>query len=151
MARLLNLFTATKATGAGPEGDGEGGFLANLTKLSLEQLMNLSVGGRSRTDPEEALANRDRAKDRDDDGQGRGGPLPVDLTALGLAALMNLRVRPARSDEPKKEKSDARADDEDSSGVQFVANVVEDDDAPADGAPPPPANDGGGADFRRGR
>ncbi len=35
MAKLLNLFTAIKATGATPEGDGDGGFLADLTNLRV--------------------------------------------------------------------------------------------------------------------
>ncbi len=142
MARLLNLFTAVKATGAAPEGDGEGGFLANLTKLSLEQLMNLSVGGRSRRDPEEALENR--AASQALEGQERSDPLPPNLITLGLAALMNLRVRPARPDEPKEEQ-DKDDQDDDSSAEQLVANVVREDDAPADDAPP--VDDGGGADF----
>ncbi len=145
MAKLLNLFTAIEATGATPEGDGDGGFLADLTKLNLEQLMNLSVGGRSRTDPEEALANRGSAQDREADGLERSDPLPADLTTLGLAALMNLRVRPARPDEPeedeKKFDDDEDPSDEDSTVVAQVKA-----DAPADDSPPP-ANDGGGADF----
>ncbi len=126
MAKFLDLFTAIKATGATPEGDGDDGFLADLRNLSLEQLMNLSVGGRSRRDSEEALENRASLQALD--------PLPIDLMALSLTELMNLRVRPARPDEPKKEKSD---DDEDPS---------DNADASADDSPPP-ANDGGGAGF----
>ncbi len=37
MAKLLNLFAAIEATGATPEGDGEGGFLSDLTNLKLEE------------------------------------------------------------------------------------------------------------------
>ena len=37
MANLLKLFTAIKATRATPEGDGEGGFLVDLTNLKLEE------------------------------------------------------------------------------------------------------------------
>ncbi len=142
MARLLNLFTAIKATGATPEGDGDGGFLADLTKFSLEQLMNLSVGGRSRRDPEEALANR--AASQALEGQESSDPLPADLTTLGLAALMNLRVRPARPDEPEEDEKKFDDDEDPSDGDSTVVAQVK-ADAPADDSPP--ADDGGGADF----
>ncbi len=148
MAKLLNLFTAIKATGATPEGDGDGGFFAGLVKLSLEQLMNLSVDGRSRRDPEEALENdaslQALEKQQAIENQESSDPLPIDLTALSLAELMNLRVRPARPDEPKKNETDDQ--DDDSSAEQLVANIVQEADAPANDAPPP-ASDGGGGDF----
>ncbi len=37
MTKLLNLFTAIKATGATPEGDGDGGFVTDLTNLNLKE------------------------------------------------------------------------------------------------------------------
>ncbi len=148
MAKLLSLFTAIKATGATPEGEGDGGFLADLTKLSLEQLMNLTVDGRSRRDPEEALENdaslQALEKQQAIENQESSDPLPIDLTVLSLAELMNLRVRPARPDESKKNETDDQ--DDDSSAEQLVANVVQEADAPANDAPPP-ASDGGGGDF----
>ncbi len=108
MAKLLNLFTAIKATGATPEGDGDGGFLADLTKLSLEQLINLSVDGRSRRDPEEALENGASLpaleKQQAIENQESSDPLPIDLTALSLAELINLAGAPGAPGRAQEER-----------------------------------------------
>lgn len=140
MAAYSNLPPAAKAgtSGQTPRG-GEPGPL-DLTGLSLEQLMELPVGGGSSSDPDQARAQRaavPRAEAQPGE-PGRADDLPADLTALSLADLMNLRMRAPKPDEDQSEDKEPAEQEPEAEERPPDAPQPEKSSRPvaSDGAPP---------------
>lgn len=102
MAGLPNQFAANDGS-AEPSG---GGLWSDLTRLTLQQLMNLRVRGRFQNEAEAALQNPQDLAPL----QGQG-TLPDDLTALSLAQLMSLRVRAFVPEPEQPEGDETEAED----------------------------------------
>ena len=162
MAHPLSLLAATQSSGFPAQtgrGDGLPGDLpVDLTALGLEALMALRVGGHAQQDPDDALETRDRTPETRDRtpvlaGVANAAPgaaanlehLPVDLTALSLAQLMNVPLR-APEPEDEEEPEVAEEDPEDGETIPGVASDQDGQDADEDDAPAPQASHNG-ADF----
>jgi hypothetical protein len=116
---------------AGADGPGGGGPWSDLTKLSLQQLMNLRVRGRFQDETEAALQNpQDWATLQGQD------ELPADLTTLSLAQLMALRVR-ARPPEPEPPEEEEDGETEDAIVVEQAIEEDSGDARQTQPAPPP--------------
>ncbi len=154
MAHPMSLL-ATTPSSVSPAGTDWGGDLpVDLTALDMEALMALRVGGRAQQDPDDALDARDQTPATLDrtpvlagvanaaPGAGANFPgagantrdLPVDLTVLSLAQLMNVPVRaPEPEDEEEPEVAQVDPEDETIPGVapDQDGRAADGDDAPA--------------------
>lgn len=165
MAQPLSNLVATQAAASpGAADDGES-LPADLTALSLEQLMELRVGGRAQPQAEDAPPDPEAAarpgtlpgvavpNTANAAGRPAPGDLPADLTALSLLQLMNLPLSAPRP-EPEPEPEVAEGDDGTDETVAAVAQAEAGEDngqdngehsGQPDGAEPPAA--AGGAAF----
>jgi hypothetical protein len=155
VAHPISLLAATQSS-VSPAGTGRGDDLpVDLTALGLEALMALRVGGRAQQDPDDALETRDRTPESRDRtpvlaGVANAAPgaaanledLPVDLTALSLAQLMNVPLR-APEPEDEEEPEVAEEDPEDGETIPGVAPDQDGRAADEDDAPAPQASHGG--------
>ncbi len=155
MPHSLSLLAAPQATGSGPKTGETGDLPPDLTRLSLEQLMNLRVGGRARPDPDSQEASEARHGAAVLPGvadappaQGEAEDLPPDLTALSLGQLMNLRARALRPEEDEEDDDEAQRAQDGAQDEERDAEAAQAKDGrDADGGPGPGPSRGGGAAF----